>query len=493
MPYSPERIMELSGELQKDETREKARKELADLLALTVGFEIYSWGARGEIEDILAQIPVERRRKFLDELQEISKEVGWQVATEVLEGELNLAPELKKEVGLQPDVELYPHTVRHPENIHELKDFFNPEGDPTHYWIPRRFDIQRYVHVARLAHERANRTGPVRILDVGGGSGFIGKLLADEARRQGLDVEVVVVDPDKKTVAEAQGEFSDDSNLFFDVGSAADAVLKYGPELSVEGKGRFTELERQRVELVERGREELKRIKATANALEASTDPSDVILGPFGDQASRVMFDAGIDVQHLGDAKSVRNAVAEHYNTRFKNLNSEIAKIRDEQEHIFAKADPETAKFDAVLNSWMPLGIDFTREIRWLSAPAIIYARERGGATGVDYAGGEPNDLGKESSYETGNFYDSDWDLSWEGLATSRVRDATGGSERYGYTGGVSNLSEIQTRKGISIDEKDLARLPKIADDEKYSWETSLETYVGKQRVDKLSFYASKA
>lgn len=488
MRYSSEQMMGFSEELQKEETREKTRSQLADLLALTVGFESYSWGSdvSEEIEKVIAKVPEERRAEFLHELKSISEEVGWKVVSKILNDQVRV-DQMVKEIESSSDVKLYHCAVRRPENLHTLKDFINAEGESANHWVPRRFDIQRYLRVALLAHERSGRSGPMRVLDVGGGSGFMGKLLVDEAMRQGQEIEVVVIDPDKQTVAEARSVFADTPQLSFDEGTATDAVLNYGPALPKEEKERFVHLENQRLQLMEAGRDELKRVKATLNALEGESNLRELLSGPFGKMAGFILADAGVEEKDWGNVEKVRTTLAKHYEERFSDLSVQIAKLRTEQERLMRAADVQTAKFDVVLNSWMPQGIDFTREIRWLAAPAIIYAKDPD-ATGVNRQSDLPNNLGKEASYQTGETYVSDPRLEWKGMATSSARYM--GEERDYYRGGARNISEIQTRRDVGIvgmRRAVFADRP-ITEKDKYPWEASLEAYVGRQRVDVGSF-----
>lgn len=488
MALNPERLVELSTQLSHEGEREQARKELAGFLAGIVPF--YEWIFSDKIEKALAHVPKEHRQAFALELASIAEEVGWKEAHKVLSGELKLDREIERAVGSRPDVKFYRHTVQRPEDIQHFKDFFKPEGGPTHYWIPRKFDIRRYVRIAQLAHERSGRTGPIRVLDVGGGSGFLGKLIADEARAQGLDVEVTVIDPDETIVAEAQSTFTDTENLKFDVGTAVDAVTKYGPELPGVKKVRFEELERQRIELITSGRQELAVINATLTAFEGIETPSDILKGPYQDTAKRVLREAGIDVSRGESAEHIRDAVADYYKIRQQTLQETIQRIRDEQEDLYGEVGCQKAKVDVVLNSWMPLGLDFTRELRWVNAPAIIYARERGGATGVDYVGDSSDDLGKEHSYELGRFYHREDDLWWEGISSSSVASFARDEDfvrRSDYYGGGANASDVVLRKGINIHEADLGEPP--SDEEKYPWERSLEDLIGRKRVDNLEFY----
>ena len=491
MEFNPEKFTGISKQLRSEESRESGRQELADLMAVLVGEDREYFGdseLREKIENAVASFPTEERRNIISELQNITKEAGWKTAHDIVAGALDLDKEIERTVGQREQVEIYRHTVRRPENIQHFKDFMNPEGGPTHYWIPRKYDIQRYVKTAVEAHTRSGKSGTIKVLDIGGGSGFLGKLVADEARNQGVELEVVVMDPDTETVTKAKEAFSDTGNLKFEIGTSNQALAMFGPELTGADKDRFDELKKKRLELLELGKEELSHIKALLVSLEGESedetttpDISSVLSGAFGNRARTILEQSGIALDSLPPLEQIRDTLADFYNSRWESHQKQILNIRDEQEQIYAEKGIGEAKVDMVLNSWMPIGLDFTREMRMLNAPAIIYARERGGATGVDYPSENPVNLGKESSYSTGdNYDDTSW---WEGVATSGVRTGS-----YGYSGGVANVSQIHIRKGVGISDEEL-EISDPSDNEKYAWEKSLEELIGRQRIEDKHFY----
>ena len=491
MEFNPEKFTGISKQLRSEESRESGRQELADLMAVLVGEDREYFGdseLREKIENAVASFPTEERRNIISELQNITKEAGWKTAHDIVAGALDLDKEIERTVGQREQIEIYRHTVRRPENIQHFKDFMNPEGGPTHYWIPRKYDIQRYVKTAVEAHTRSGKSGTIKVLDIGGGSGFLGKLVADEARNQGVELEVVVMDPDTETVTKAKEAFSDTGNLKFEIGTSNQALAMFGPELTGADKDRFDELKKKRLELLELGKEELSHIKALLVSLEGESedetttpDISSVLSGAFGNRARTILEQSGIALDSLPPLEQIRDTLADFYNSRWESHQKQILNIRDEQEQIYAEKGIGEAKVDMVLNSWMPIGLDFTREMRMLNAPAIIYARERGGATGVDYPSENPVNLGKESSYSTGdNYDDTSW---WEGVATSGVRTGS-----YGYSGGVANVSQIHIRKGVGISDEEL-EISDPSDNEKYAWEKSLEELIGRQRIEDKHFY----
>jgi hypothetical protein len=492
MAFSPEKFSGISKKLRSEKTRESARQELADVIAVLVGEDREFFDdaqLREKIETTLASFPAEERQNVLSELRKITREAGWKTAHSIVAGAFDLDKEIERTVGQREQIEIYSHTVRRPENIYHFRDFMNPEGGPTHYWIPRKYDIQRYVKTAVEVHRRSGKGGTIRVLDIGGGSGFLGKLIADEARNQGIELEVTVIDPDAKTVTKAKKAFADTQNLKFEIGTSTQALELFGPELTPDEKDKFNELEKRRLEMLEAGKEELSYIKALLVSLEAESDDqtsspdiSLILSGPFGNRARTILEQSGISLDNLPAIEQLRDTIADFYNTRWEFHQQRILGIRDEQEKIYAGKGPGGARVDVVLNSWMPIGLNFTTEMRMLNAGAIIYAREKGGATGVDYLSEDPVNLGKEVSYGTGDNYD---DVSWwGGIATSGVMS----SERLGYSGNFANVSQIHIHKELGISDEEL-EIPEPEKNQQYAWEESLEQYIGPQRIRDRRFY----
>lgn len=75
------------------------------------------------------------------------------------------------------------------------------------FWMPTRRDIEKILAVAVTVHEGSD--DPIRILDVGGGGGFLDKLIIDVAREQGMNVECVVIDPAVEVLREARAYYQE--------------------------------------------------------------------------------------------------------------------------------------------------------------------------------------------------------------------------------------------------------------------------------------------
>jgi SAM-dependent methyltransferase len=87
---------------------------------------------------------------------------------------------------------------------------------PVSYWAPRREEIQRFVEIAKLVH---NREGRPKVLDVGCGNGFLAYLLA----RTG-EVDVVGLDPEQELISSSVYSHP---NLRLEVGDSRTAVERY--------------------------------------------------------------------------------------------------------------------------------------------------------------------------------------------------------------------------------------------------------------------------
>ena len=307
MKFNPEKFIRISRQLHSEEGQESSRQELAEMLAVLVGeFEDNDVLLTEKIKNIITSFPVEERPSIILELQNITKEAGWRIAHDIVAGALDLDKEIERTIGKREQVRIYKHNVERPENIKHCSDFLNPEGMFVHYWVPLKYDIQRCVKTAVEVHARSGKEGPIKILDVGGGSGFLGKLLADEAKKQGIELEVTVIDPDTETVTQAKEIFSDTDNLKFKIGTSNQALEMFGPELTTEERDMFNELEKKLLETCEAAKEELLHIKALLVSLESeseketeSPDISSILSSAFGNRVRAILKKNNISLSRL--------------------------------------------------------------------------------------------------------------------------------------------------------------------------------------------------
>lgn len=457
MEYRPEGYSQLTEHLEKETL--PSRERLAELLSFIVGVEESDKGTiRPRVYSTLTRVSPERRGEYLEELRSIADEAGWKNAKETLASEMVVKREIKIVSGLTSEVETSPYRIklRRPEEIETAQDIVG-RGEVVSYWIPVKTDIKRYVKAATLAHERARRQGSIKIIDIGGGSGFVSKLIADEAREQGLDLQVVVIDPKKNLMEEASRVYADTSNLQFETGDALEALRNHGPKLSDEMKEKFDGLEAGRQRLINDGREELSQVQALLMSLESANSVEEIIDGPFGSRARGILSDAGL--HETNDLNETIGAVCDHYRSLYDELTNQIVKIRNEQEAIFSSVGPEDGGADMVINSWMPLGLDFTREIRWISAPVIAYSLDAIGGCGYEAYDEKPADLGKEQSFDTGDLYDNRFG----------IRNCSKNEQG-------ANYMDFQVRKDVPMYNRELSSIS-IRSSERYRWEKTIKSF----------------
>ena len=176
-----------------------------------------------------------------------------------------------------------------------------------------------------------------------------------------------------------------------------------------------------------------------------------------------------------------QDKIADSYILQREFYQRKILTIQDEQEKIYIKTGQ--SKIDMVLNSWMPEGLNFTREIRMLNPSSIIYARDAQGSTGLRYFRSidDIEDLGKEISYGTGENYDDI--LHWKGMATSAIKRIKHNGDLDSFPSSATNILQVHIRKDIDFSDKEL-QIPNPADDKKYPWEKSLELAFGKEEIE---------
>lgn len=489
MAYNPEDVSRIADRVEKKRWWRRdpqVSEELADIIADSIG-SVSLFRSADElawrIECMAAELPLEKREGFANEISTVAKSAGWNEVVDVLKNRVNLKRDLKPARLRTKEIAIYDHAVRTPQSVTSSEDFKGEGRGPVSYWIPTKYDIVRYVNAIVVAHEASGRPGPVKVLDIGGGSGFMSKLLADELALQGVDSEVLVMDPDEKTVQEASGVYKKTSNMRFEVGTSKDALQRYGPKLNPEDQELSNILESRRASLIERGQKELKYIKAALSALEGHVSLKDALKSPFGKRVLGVLNGANISIDQT--IEIAREAVADYYNVRFNALDEEILAITDQQEALYDDVDPKHASFDAVFNSWMPEGMDLSRDIRMLSTPAILYARSSFEVTGSYGGGTGPEELGNVSSWGDYRHYKDS--VYWRGLAVTAIDDIK-------YDGTLKsmqkNVSEIRIRSGIDVAEE---RLTVEDPKEKYQWEASTDPLFGENGVKsirEMSFFS---
>ncbi len=98
----------------------------------------------------------------------------------------------------------------------ELKDVLE-----TSWYPPRKLDVERMAAALEAGYDAGNSAAPLRILDLGGGRGFLDKLLADHLREKNVRSMVVDLDLDPEELAKGKAMYGATANLHF-VASDAD-------------------------------------------------------------------------------------------------------------------------------------------------------------------------------------------------------------------------------------------------------------------------------
>lgn len=98
-----------------------------------------------------------------------------------------------------------------PRNCNSLEDLIGRSDDSEVKklrridWVPRKLDVSRIADVVKLVQERKKDASPLKIVDVGGLNGFLGRLILDDLdQKSSGNVVLDVVDPNKTVMDYAQ-------------------------------------------------------------------------------------------------------------------------------------------------------------------------------------------------------------------------------------------------------------------------------------------------
>lgn len=94
-------------------------------------------------------------------------------------------------------------------NKAEIKDVIE-----TQYYVPRKVDIERLLAIADLANSN-EQNEQIKILDLGGGKGFLAKLLADRMNEKKENGLVIDLDIDQEKIREAKDFYKNTKGLQF--------------------------------------------------------------------------------------------------------------------------------------------------------------------------------------------------------------------------------------------------------------------------------------
>lgn len=349
--------------------------------------------------------------------------------------------------------------------IKSLKEFV--EAFPIQF-VPRKEEIGRILALAKQMHEARIKEGgkdnarPIRIADIGGASGALGKMITDLAEENGLEIEYTVVDPDKTSVEAASKFYQDNPRLKFreQRGGDFDAeqyrdnpkiknLLERRKEIITEGQRKVVDLQKVIEEI---GKQEDK------NTLDKESIRRylDILRENFDiDWSASLADDAkGFSEKFDDQEDEETQSWVPLIDLYIKSWRRHVTEITEGLERHIRQA-PE--HYDLVINSWMPPGVDLTKEVREANGAAILYILERYGATGCrsdSVFPSNPHHVGHEESYNPGTTYKSR--LGWISHSTPQLgymmKDPSNTFwERHGFSSfdplPFSNGFVVQTKK----------------------------------------------
>lgn len=261
-----------------------------------------------------------------------------------------------------------PYTVEFVDlnQIKSLGEFL--EASPM-LFVPRKEEIGRILALAKRMHEdrikrgEKNTAEPIRIVDIGGANGAIGKLVTDLANENNLNIEYTIVDPDSPTVQRSAHFYKDSPNLQFRVQGGEDFNIEQyrdNPEISnllaernlivIEGKRKqaylqkvVTAIESQRETLtpnaikryIRKRYIQILQVDFAINLQEALADDEERFLKKFEDQ----------QVEETLRTRSFVDVYMDSWRKR----------VNDVTEQVESLISQQPARYDLVINSWMPL------------------------------------------------------------------------------------------------------------------------------------------
>ena len=359
------------------------------------------------------------------------------------------------------------------------------------YFVPRKQEIGRMLALAKGMHDEriyrgeTTHTTPITIVDIGGANGALGKLMVDLAKQNGLKIEYTVVDPDRPSIDKAAAFYAKDPSLKFVAqdGGTFNKELHHDSPMLVELMNQREELIRDGDQKHEDLRKVLMEIQEVFRRGELDADMIRAYLKIFKDN-----FEINLPADLAEDVEKFNEVLLGDYSVRpsktFMDVHlSSWGQLVDElTRQIGQELQRQPSKFDLVINSWMPVRLDLTKEIQEASGAAILYAVERFGATGcrsdapyVEY----PEHLGQGESYNPGPQYQSQ--VGWVSHSVPQIhymkinRKETYWDYMDSRVPAFANAFLTQTRKdyGVQIYGLDPGSAG-IVTEGAYPWETEL-------------------
>lgn len=344
-------------------------------------------------------------------------------------------------------------------------------------WRVGKEDVARFLTIASQSHNERVLRGeirkdtPLQIVDVGGANAALAALIADVAKELEKEVRITIVDPDKKVIAQAK-EIYGDEFIFesVDVDTFLDSVYVSNPEI--------LEMLSKRRRLIKEFEKKYEDISAVKNKVFRSKEGEVIIptheeLQKYAEMLMSLDVIKQEDIAGMDDAQIIE-FLDESSSNDYTPINQRylfwsIDAIISFTHDIERKMLEIPARYDLVINSWMPHGVDFTASIRLLNGAAIAYAFARDGSTGIQSSDSvhmqaafynEITVPGQERSYNPGISYilDSGW-------VTPAVKDIIP------FANGIL----IETRKGFECSLGD--NRPRLQPKgEEYPWNKKMPT-----------------
>lgn len=286
------------------------------------------------------------------------------------------------------------------------------------FWVPRKEEIARLLGTAVIAHKQRIENGeipkntPVSIVDVGGGNGFLGKLIMEIARLNKIPIEYTVVDPDTASIAPAASAYRKDTNMSFKQMTTHEYVAEQyadKPEILACIRERDAVIDTWKELFVIYGRlREVEFENITAEEFKQFAVICEKDLGiPLSSELIRAARENFADfdkdtLYNQFDTYSNEDSLRGRF---FAAMQAAIAEITEKLEKLLIDTP---SSVDLVINSWMTPGIDYTLDIRALNGMSVAYMLETLGASGCqEHASYSTNVLmpGEVNSYTPGSLY----------------------------------------------------------------------------------------
>ncbi len=497
-----------SPELRQVLTRRAARqpeaivKEVADSVAYSRGERPFNHYDPKRVEQLTRQLADEATGAlftFTGDVDALEQRIE-SLSDAAFEQELNRlnreAVRLLERIKRYPDDaeegRRYCHEFTHVDEVHSIETFLERRAQ---HWIPRKQDIARIVGLAVDMHKQLIETGmkdpnqPIRILDIGGSNGFLAQLILRHAKESGIPNEglrIDVVDPDAPSIGKAALAYQENKELHFFIQNAAqhaEAVHAGDPVASklLQERKQFTEQWKESFDFLAR----LETIfEQDDQNKEVSDDTYLMIMDSVHNNLIASVISDRAEIKTVGDLLSWLSDVREQLKEK---MNIEMENMNGRTEYALVNKRPD---YDLVLNSWMPPGIDFTRDIRAVNGAAILYTMERLGATGIQPAAeypSKPKEPGEEGSYDPGYMYAMH--AVWVGPGTPEVNQKISGQHSFWGVPDASNGFIVEVRHGCPT--------PEIKEPQKltpYPWEAAVgKVYEFSDRVEYFDYYTVKS